>query len=301
MSPGWYWVPSDGWTLEMQGDFDGSSKPMLRMDPPAGAVWAEVRIGFTDWPSDDTGRGGTTFVDDLIVDEFGLTFFPLDKLADAKMMTDGELISVEGKRVTAVPGAGIPANKVYVEEPDRSCGICVDLSACPGWAAEVGDKVSVRGGLLKTADGECYIQAFTFDSTASGSPLEPLLMNNRGTAGAAIGSQAGVWEWRWVRKPDGTYEYKFVESVGPNPIGLLVKVYGKVTQVDPSGSYFYIDDDARADDGTTTGDKHNYGIKVALDGRAYTEGQFLKITGVVSCYKHTDGKLRRLLRPITIE
>ena len=69
ISPGWYWIPPDNWSRVFEGDFSGK-KPMVRMTPPTVLPGLKSILVFTDWPSDDVGRGGTTFVDDIIADEF---------------------------------------------------------------------------------------------------------------------------------------------------------------------------------------------------------------------------------------
>lgn len=295
------WVPQDTWTPVYEGDIDGVIRPMMRMTPPAGAAWAEVQAGFIDWDPTDVERGGTTFIDDIVVDEFSNTYSEVKTLADLKKLNDGVSVLVKGRQITALPGLGIPADTAYIENIDRSCGIRIDLSALGGWDTTVGKAVNVSGQLATTPDGERYILVSQMDGATNTKLVQPLLANNRATGGCTLGNQAGIWEWRWVKNASGKKEYKLLEAAGINNTGVLVRVYGKITQIDPDGQYFYVDDGTKADDGTYTGDVRNRGIRVACDGRGYTVGSFTPINGVISCFKHTDGKLRRLIRPVHIE
>ncbi|HPP74437.1 MAG TPA: carboxypeptidase regulatory-like domain-containing protein, partial [Armatimonadota bacterium] len=300
ISPGWYWIPPDNWSRVFEGDFSGK-KPMVRMTPPTGAAWAEIHIGFTDWPSDDVGRGGTTFVDDIIIDEFQSSSTEVAKISDLRQIPDGQSVIIRSRQITALPGCGIPENTAYIEELDRSSGIRIDLSELNNWSAQTGDTVTITGFLATSQDGERFILATDMQQAAATDRIKPVIMTNKAAGGSTIGLQSGVWDGWFVENPDGTREYKSQEAAGLNPIGLLVKISGKVSQIDPNGAYFYIDDGARVDDGTYTGGDWNYGIRIALDGRNYTKGKFLTITGVVSCFRHTDGKLRRLIRPVLVE
>ncbi len=85
-------------------------------------------------------------------------------------------------------------------------------------------------------------------------------------------------------------------GTGAINIGLLVRVFGKITQIDPSGQYFYIDDGSGIRDGTQTSGLENVGVRVRLDGRSYTPGRFVGLTGASSCFRSGDGKPRRLIR-----
>jgi hypothetical protein len=266
------------------------------MQPPEGAAWVDILIGFTDIPSDDTGRGGTTFIDELVVDEFSNVYPESNKIADAKAWAKGDMVSIRSKVLTALSGGGIPTDTAYVEELDRSSGICLDLSLVQAPSAEIGDMVSIKGAIEVIPDGEMYIKAVEINPVYDDEMICPLGMNNRALGGATFRRQDGAWDWRWIKNTSGKWEYRFLELVGQNNMGMLVTVCGRVTQVDPSGRYFYINDGANLDDSTKTGDTPNVGLRVTLGDGTYDEGQFLVITGISSCFKHTDGKLRRLLR-----
>jgi hypothetical protein len=57
----------------------------------------------------------------------------------------------------------------------------------------------------------------------------------------------------------------------PGTTGLLATRWGRVTQIDPSGSYFCIDNGGGP-------------VRVAFDGRPYDTSKMLAVPGVSSCY-----------------
>ncbi len=74
-------------------------------------------------------------------------------------------------------------------------------------------------------------------------------------------------------------------GTGPNTVGLLVRIWGQVTQRDTTGlSYFYIDDGSGLMDGTTTGGEDNVGVRVLADPTSYSTGSYVIVTGVVSLF-----------------
>jgi hypothetical protein len=216
---------------------------------------------------------------------------PLYDVKGVRQVADGTAVRVEGKVVTAkFPGF------FYIEDSDRAGGIRVDSAA----SFNVGDKASVYGSAQTNANGERYIAAFGAIKSGTGS-LSPLAVTNRALGGGRFGPQEAVWSWSWQLDQGGNPVYVWTASTETNNIGLLVKVFGKVTQIDTSGQYFYIDDGSKLSDATQTNGVDNTGVRVASDGRSYTQGKFLAITGASSCFKGADGKLRRLLRVRSVQ
>lgn len=211
--------------------------------------------------------------------------------SESKLASNNVMVDMSGKIVSATfPGY------FYIEADDRSSGIRVDKA---GHALTPGMRADIDGRVKTSTDGERYIEADT--SVQSAPPddngwVMPLLLTNASLGGTSYGWQDGAWGWKWVINPDETREYKFIPATGLNNIGLLIRVYGKVTQIDPAGAYFYIDDGSKVDDGTETDGVRNIGVRIAADGRSYTDSPFLTITGVSSCFKGADGKLRSLIR-----
>lgn len=310
----YWWDPGADWGQIKDGYGPFTSwmlKPMIQVRPPATAVWAEVQIGLSANPVYDNNRRNLIYIDDLVFDEFSNVLPKNNRLSDIRNLNDGEIVKLTQKNLTVWGGSpnplagsevpiGIPPGVGYIEEKDRSFGIMLDVSNMEFYSANGGDMVNLTGIVETSADGEKYILVTMLTSSWNGGSVKPLMMNNGDLGGATEGNQAGYWNWRWTKNASGTYDKSFLENGGPNTTGLLVKMYGKITQIDPSGQYFYIDDGSHVEDGTQTGGEANIGIRVALDGNVFTKGRFVTIIGVSSCFKHTDGKLRNMLKAISI-
>ena len=232
---------------------------------------------------DGEGRnfGGTV---DIGADEYWARKM---SISDVKVASDGAVIKGGDAVVTAAFDGFF-----YIESDDRSSGIRVNKMAhgiAPGTSADVMGKVGL------TADGERCIIADTAASTGT-ETIAPVFMSNRVIGGGSIGSQEAVSSWQWGMDDSGNPILTWQPATGLNNTGLLVRVFGRVTQGDPSGNYFYIDDGSVLLDGTKTGADDNIGLRIAADGRVYPNGQLVAITGISSCFKGEDGKLRRLLR-----
>ena len=112
---------------------------------------------------------------------------------------------------------------ICVEDESRASGIRVNTTD----QRQLGDRISASGILTIAPNGELQLdQATTIFRSYSDLPLA-LGMNNRSLGGGAFGLQAGV-----------------SGGVGLNNIGLLVKAWGRVTEVDPVSppAWFKIDD-----------------------------------------------------------
>ena len=153
---------------------------------------------------------------------------PAQGIWAAKMRTANDEVWLSDKIVTAV----FPDGSYYVEDPERICGIKVTGSPAPS----VGDKVRIVGALA-IANGEAQVNATTCLIVGTGT-IRPLGMPARSLGGgSALGLQQGI-----------------TGASGLNNIGLLVKVYGRVTAsgTDPRAgiAWFYVDDGSNVQDGT---------------------------------------------------
>lgn len=226
---------------------------------------------------------------DIGVDE---AWSPTPSPTDFKRAADSAVANTRGAIVSAAfPGF------FYIESADRSSGIRVE-KANHGFSA--GMTADVSGTIATSTNGERCIAATTAVENGEGS-VAPLGLNNKSVGGSKLGLQDGLFEWKLVKNDDSTWRKELLQSSGMNNIGLLVRVWGRVTQIDPDGAYFYIDDGSKTEDGTKTAFSANYGVRILADGRSYQPGEFKLITGVSSCFKADDGKLRRLIRAVTIE
>jgi len=215
-----------------------------------------------------------------------VTTTPVETVAIAKATENNKLIQLGSpdKPVVVTVSPGMFTDRFYVEQPDRSSGIAVSFGEGLGMSLIPGNRVWILG-TLNTVDGERVIQyaapTFVFQSD----PLGALFVNNS-----------------WLGGSDLNLLTKGIENAaGLNNLGLLVKTCGRVGKIDSAGTYFYINDGSNLSDGTKTDGEDNIGVRAAGDGRSYTSGQFVTVTGISSCFIDGGGKSRRLIRPVVIE
>jgi formylglycine-generating enzyme required for sulfatase activity len=182
----------------------------------------------------------------------------------AKQAADRAPMNLDAKIVTAVFSGCL-----YVEEPNRSCGVRV----ITGDAYKIGDAVTVTGRLDASGD-EVAIDADSVSPATASGTVTPLGMPNRILGGGALGRQAAV-----------------ENGSGLSSIGLLVRVWGKVTEV--GSDYLYVNDGSEIRDGTSTGLEENVGVRVDCDPTGYAQGDYLMVTGICSCFKNASDKLQR--------
>jgi hypothetical protein len=190
----------------------------------------------------------------------------------AKTLTDGaasDVKALKGKLVSAVF-----SGYFYIQEPDCLAGIKI-ASAIPVTA---GDQVDICG-VMKGSGAERYL-----DGTGCGvirttpGPGGPyaVTMANASIGGADLNSLTpGI-----------------AEPLGPNNVGLLVSVTGRVTQKDPSGQYFYIDDGSGLQDGTMSGGIGNTGLRIIGSPASIPDGSYVAVTGISSLFSD-NGQLKR--------
>ena len=163
------------------------------------------------------------------------------------------------------------ADGSYAEELDRRSGIRLD-----GVTVPAGDIIEVIGTLSTTTNGErCLTNCFY----RAKEPLDigPVAMTNRVIGGAAFGTPT---EWQQGIK-DGS---------GANNIGLLIRTWGKVVNMDPTlpasaKTWFKIDD----------GSGVNVKCVVPPGATIDPEWEYVVVTGISSCEK-VGVDLYRLLR-----
>ncbi|MDO8586484.1 MAG: DUF5060 domain-containing protein [Armatimonadota bacterium] len=179
----------------------------------------------------------------------------------------------------------------YLEADPRTCGIRVEKA---GHGLSVGMRADVTGVIRTNLDGERYIDAAAAsqspppDSTGS---VNPLMMSGKLLGGGDSGYVAAT----------GAGQRGVEGGKGINNIGILVRVCGRVAQIDPNGDYFYVDDGSGISDGTTTEvmpgvTEANRGVRVSHSGFGVEKGDYVVITGVSSCFSRS-GSLKRLILP----
>jgi hypothetical protein len=155
---------------------------------------------------------------------------PQGTIAWAKTLADGASLTspLQGKVVSRTfPSGGY----FYIQEADRSMGIRVNdenaaLTVTPG------DTVTIASGSLTTADGERVINTW---GTTIGVPV-----NAPRPAGLITRNLGGGDFNVYSPGPGGAY--------GLNNVGLLVRIWGKVTAV--GSDAFYVDDGSATDAGS---------------------------------------------------
>ncbi|MDO8588391.1 MAG: PKD domain-containing protein [Armatimonadota bacterium] len=196
----------------------------------------------------------------------GITVAPAVSIQQAKSLSDGgppsDTKSLRGKVVSAAFDGFF-----YVKETGRHYGMRVVSSA----SVTTGDEVDVCG-VMKGSGAERFLDAAgnaVIKTTPGPEAPAPIVLASSAVGGVDLNPLApGV-----------------VAGVGPNNVGSLVRVFGKVTQrrtTDPK--YFYIDDGCGLKDGTTTGGVENVGIRVIADPASYPTDSYVSVTGIISCF-----------------
>lgn len=199
----------------------------------------------------------------------GIKVAPSVGILGAKGLADGastDVKALRGKLVSAIIPPGASPAGFYVQEPDEHQGIKVVSSA----AVARGDQVDVCG-LMKGSGAERYLDCTgnpMMKAAGPGGPY-PVVMSATALGGIALNSNTpGV-----------------VGGIGPNSIGLLVTIFGKVTQRQATvPQYFYVDDGSGLKDGTMTAGADNVGIRVIGDPVGYAGGSYVSVQGAISCF-----------------
>lgn len=147
-------------------------------------------------------------------------------IPEAKRRVEGDMVFLAAKRVTAVF-----ADCVYItEEPHRHCGIRVNYTG----PASPGDRLFVTGKIRTNAAGERLIEP-TEAFRSPGPELGPVGLTLNAVGGGDFEYTAGLW-------PSG--QQGTAGKVGVNNVGAYIKVWGRVTEVEPSPfpTWFVIDD-----------------------------------------------------------
>ncbi|MHB9036708.1 MAG: hypothetical protein ACYC64_08575, partial [Armatimonadota bacterium] len=208
-----------------------------------------------------------------------LTVGNTSAIVDVKNATNDKPVFVDDATVVAsyVKAAG-PISFV-VEELNRTCGIRV----ISGQAVNPGDIVSING-VAATVSGERVIDASSGDVsvTSSGNPVpSPLGVTNRCSGGGSYGMQGAVVDVA----PD-------TMSTGINNIGILARMWGRVTYVSNTGSdddYFYVDDGYGLQDGSGyTGIKCRRASGASLP----YNGDYVCISGVMGVQQINGANVR---------
>lgn len=201
-------------------------------------------------------------------------------IAAAKKCNDGWRVCLSGKIVTCNL-----ADYRYIEEPDRTSGIKIRYAY--GLAAP--SMVTVTGR-MNTVNGERVLDAETAENLGLASAPAAFAQKTSALGGAGLGNQQAVMEYR-IDRTSGNPLPQLLPSAGANNIGLLVRVFGRVTAI--GDGYFYVDDGCACDDGS------GYtGIRVISSGfQQPLPNQYVVLTAVSSTYFDRGSLFRALVLP----
>ena len=180
----------------------------------------------------------------------------------------------------------------YVEEPDRSAGILIQWTE--GFVAE-GWTVNVEGWVCTTDDGEKSLQASAVNRITETIPMAMVIGDAVRPVGMCLRNLGGR-DFAVDPEAPTSGQAGVSGGAGLNNIGLLVKTWGHVTQIDPDSRYFYIEDGSAVMDGTQTDQVDNEGVRVMQDPLGLRPGDYVTVTGISSCFKTPDDSLRRVIR-----
>jgi hypothetical protein len=193
---------------------------------------------------------------------------------EVKRFQEGKSVLLNGVIVTA--GTSEMGDCFYVESEDRSSGIKVT-----GKSAARGSKVLVQGTVTEL-DGEAVIEATSVVPLGTGS-VEPVGMNNAALGGSSAGLQQALWG---IRSGSDAVNNTLSQIAGLNNVGLLVRLWGKVSRIDVNNRNFFVDD------GFGDPLKCSVPAGVSLPGT----DDFVSVTGISSCRFNTDQHLIPLIR-----
>ncbi len=181
-----------------------------------------------------------------------------------KALADGAAVDFSNAVVTRVF-----TGEYYVEGMDRSGGIKIS-SADP---VQEGQVLHITGTLQRSAT-EVYVANPTVTVTGTGS-VKPILISGKFLAGAD-GSTPGA-----------------ESGIGLNNVGLLVRIIGKIADIDAVGGYLFIEDGSKVTD--LPGGIAGVLVKVA-DTTAFGKGSIVKVTGICILDNSDPSYLRRAVR-----
>ncbi|MBI2844442.1 MAG: carboxypeptidase regulatory-like domain-containing protein [Armatimonadetes bacterium] len=185
------------------------------------------------------------------------TLEPALRLSDLGGRADGSGVELtDPKSVSAILADG----SLYIEELDRSAGIKV-----VGITAARGDQITIKAVLGTDSNGERSLNGAMILTKTSGSPLEPLALNNKALGGGA-----------------GAYQPGITGESGPNNIGLLVTAYGKVEN--PGDNDFYLND----------GSGVSVHVLLPAGSGVPAADMFVIVTGISSCEIDGGNTLRAI-------
>lgn len=250
----------DSAIVPLTGDVASGEGAVLEFDWPVPAVSGDYTLAYT------MARGGLSFEalgDYGWENEVKVESVVGGTCAGAKALADGAQVQI----LNAVVTAGIDQflNTFYIEDESRVSGIQVYAGSGSGISVFEGDRVSLAG-VMGSQYSERRITSPAIISRHAGLPLDPIGMGTASAGGAAANE----------------FTPGIPGSSGAHNTGLLVRVWGRVTEVDAPGKTFYLDD------GSGLVDSYGRrGVMVRCSGLASGNsialpavGQYVAVTGI---------------------
>ncbi|MDH7482938.1 MAG: family 10 glycosylhydrolase [Armatimonadota bacterium] len=198
--------------------------------------------------------------------------FALDRIPVSSVKKDtSDNVTVQLKKVIVTAGSDQFSGCFYIEDKDRSSGIKVQTTD----TVSEGSLVSITGTMATNTLGERYIKNPKIRIISTGNQLPAPL--------ALLTKAVGGGDW-YYNPTTGRGQQGVNGGVGLNNVGLLVRVFGKVTRVNTTEKWFYIDDGCGLNDGSG-----NIGLKVKCYELATGNNitlpalnSYVQVTGIVS-------------------
>jgi|GEM_PF-2909692 len=198
-------------------------------------------------------------------------------IAALKSANDNTPVNIYGMVVSAEFRDSYGPVSFAIEDPGRMCGIRVISNT----AVNPGDIVDITNANLTTIGGERLIDAVSGQVnvySGGGTAPKPFAVSGRSSGGGAFGMQGALVS----TAPD-------IMSSGLNSVGLLVRIWGKVTYVRNTGnygSYFYVDDGSGLNDGSgIAGIKCRPSGSGAIPDALPVKDSYVVVTGVMGVHR----------------
>ena len=288
--------PTSGWAYYRVNDPGGDWFRLVRVTRSDGR---EIRMGDNAWATHRTIRlkgqapyrehfvhifdKDSTGVYDLV---YELAPKPCYSLSKAKLASDDYAVDLLGEDAGGVVTTAVFPDCLYVESQDRSSGIRV--TGLSGF--DRGTKLRVKGTLGTSEDRERYVASLNDSDHVQVMDLGPIVIDPLGLSNWYLGGGD------WLYDPlTGAGQCGVNGGFGLNNIGLLVRVWGRVTT--KGDGFLYIDDGSSRKDGTLTGAEENVGVRVVCDSSGYSRGDYLLVIGISSCFVTPTGAVAPRLLP----
>ncbi len=200
-------------------------------------------------------------------------------IAWAKTLTDGTELTepIIDKVVTRTfPEFGY----FYIQELGAGFGLRIKTAACPN----PGDTVTITAGTLQTVECQRYIDNASYTILAHNEASKPVGMPNKVVGGG---------DFLYDEGPPISGQQGFWDGSGLNNIGMLIRVWGRVVEIDtrPIPLYYFIDDGSGVEMAVDLEVAPNQAIPFTS-----TVGDYVYVTGISSCLP-VDNWPVRVLRP----